>query len=775
MLDLSSLSKTAFFSFVVDRYLWTIVLTLIAVAVLTAGVHRLNVVEVSVRNHFNENDPYLVELEKFEATYAVSASVLVVVAPQNDTIFTREAFVAIENLTETLWRTPTAVRVDSLTNYLHSEGTEEGLIVEQLVNNASLLDSSRIEQVREIALTTQEIAGRFVSRDGRLAGLIVSFVIPENNRVETSKKVVDDLNARVNEQRAANPEIDYHIYGEILLNRGVRDALNEDMATLAPIAFAMMALAAILFLRSFWSVLAVFTMLLVVVGTSFGVTAWIGLNFYEESGAALFILMAIATAHSVHLIQAMRDAMREGVDRRTAITHSLQANLRPIFLTSLTTMIGFLSLNFSEMPPFRVMGNIVAIGAVFAFVLSVTLLPALLSMMPIRVSAKKKSENQFSRWLGNFVISNKIQLLWVFIVLCLLGLVGISRISFDDNNNATLLDKRFELRQAGDFISENFGGLESFEYSLSSGQDGGITEIPYLNQVSAFADWLREQPEVSHVTSIADILKRINQNLHDGAIDSYSLPTDSDLAAQYLLLYEFSLPVGRDLNNLINFERSATRLTAMVEKMPVSLQIELDKRASAWLRENAPEMGTGATGVAIVGAYSVMRNIVNMLIGTGIAMLIVSLLLIFAFKSLRFGILSLIPNFLPAIIALGIWGYVVGTVTIAASIVAAVAFAIVVDDTIHILSKYLKSRAQGKSPTDSIVPTFRFVGRPLLSTTLIFAAAFFVFGASGLSANETLGLLVGTTIVVALVADFLLFPPLLIILDKDKQTLKEAT
>ena len=350
----------------VDRYLWTIVLTLIAVAVLTAGVHRLNVVEVNVRNHFNENDPYLVELEKFEATYAVSASVLVVVAPQNDTIFTREAFVAIENLTETLWRTPTAVRVDSLTNYLHSEGTEEGLIVEQLVNNASLLDSSRIEQVREIALTTQEIAGRFVSRDGRLAGLIVSFVIPENNRVETSKKVVDDLNARVNEQRAANPEIDYHIYGEILLNRGVRDALNEDMATLAPIAFAMMALAAILFLRSFWSVLAVFTMLLVVVGTSFGVTAWIGLNFYEESGAALFILMAIATAHSVHLIQAMRDAMREGVDRRTAITHSLQANLRPIFLTSLTTMIGFLSLNFSEMPPFRVMGNIVALGAVFA-------------------------------------------------------------------------------------------------------------------------------------------------------------------------------------------------------------------------------------------------------------------------------------------------------------------------------------------------------------------------------------------------------------------------
>ncbi len=762
------MSKTEFFDLVVNRYLWTTAIALIAVVILAAGAHRLITVEVSIRNHFKESDPYLVELEKFEETYAVSDSVLVVAAPQNDTIFTREAFVAIESLTDALWRTPNSVRVDSITNYLHSEGTDEGLIVEQLVDDAMSLDETRIERIREIALSTQEISGRFVSRDGRLAGMIVSFAIPEQDRSTTRVTVVDALRDLVNEQRAANPEVDYYIYGEMLLNRAVRDALNKDMSTLAPIAFAMMALMAILFLRSVWCVLAVFAMLVVVVASSFGLAGWIGLTFYAESGAALFILMAIATAHSVHLIQGMRDGMLDGMERRPAITYSLQANLRPIFLTSLTTTIGFLSLNFSEMPPFRVMGNLVAVGSMVAFVFSVTLLPALLSMMPIRGSSKKNSERQFSRWLGNFVISNRTLLLWVFVILCVLGLIGISRINLDDTNNATLLDKSNELRQSGDFISDNFGGLESFEYSMSSGRDGGITDIGYLNQVSSFADWLREQPEVSHVTAITDILKRINQNLHGDAIDSYALPTDSDLAAQYLLLYELSLPVGRDLNNLINFERSATRLTVLVKKMQVSEQIELDKRASTWLRENAPEMGAGATGVAIVGAYSVMRNIVNMLIGTGIAMLIVSLLLIFAFKSLRFGILSLIPNFLPAIIAMGIWGYVVGTVTIAASIVAAIAFAIVVDDTIHILSKYLKSRAEGKSPTDAIVPTFRFVGRPLLSTTLIFALAFFVFGASGLSTNETLGVLVGTTIVVALIADFLLFPPLLIALDKDK-------
>ena len=771
---MTSKSRSGFFDLVVGRPLWVIAVSFLMISVLAAGAQHLITVKVSVRNHFNENDPLLVKLEQFEDIYAVSDSVLVVVAPLNETVFTREALAAIDQLTEALWRAPNSVRVDSITNYLHTEGTADGLIVEQLVDDAALLDEASIGRIREIALASQETAGRFVSRDGRVAGLIVSLEIPDQGRDQTRIEVVDALQILVDEQRAANPDMDYHIYGELLLNRAVRDALNDDMSTLAPIAFAMMSLAAILLLRSVWSVLGVFAILIAVVASSFGFAGWLGIRFYAESGAALFILMAIATAHSVHLIQGMTDAMHGGMRRIAAIIYSLQTNVRPIFLTSITTMIGFLSLNFSEMPPFRVMGNMVAFGVICAFVCSVTFLPALLAIMPIRVSAKRKNGLQFSKWLGHFVISNRTMLLWAFVILSLVGTIGVSRINLDDNNSAKLLDQGYELRRSGDFISENFGGLDYFEYSLSSGREGGITDIGYLNQVNSFTNWLREQPEVSHVTSIADVMKRINQNLHSDAIGSYTLPTISDLAAQYLLLYELSLPVGRDLNNLVNFERSATRMTVVIEELSVQQQIELDERASAWLQENAPEMGTGATGVTIVGAYSVMRNIVNMLLGTFIAMSIVSLLLIFAFKSLRFGFLSLIPNFFPAIISMGIWGYAVGTVTIAASIVTAIAFAIVVDDTIHILSKYLKSRAEGKSPSDAIVPTFRLVGRPLLSTTLIFALAFFVFGASGLSTNETLGLLVGMTVTIALVADFLLFPPLLLALDRSKGIRTEA-
>ncbi len=772
MLLVAKGAKSRFFSLVVSRCVWTVVAAVAVIAALAAGMQHLIVVDVGIRNHFNKDDPQLVKLEQFEEAYAVSDSVLVVVAPSGDTIFTREALLAVEKLTHALWWTPYATRVTSITNHSHTEGNESGLVVESLVNDATALDEIEIDRVQTIALSSQEIAGRLVSRDGRLAGLVISLALPEEDREKKKLEVVNALYGLVNEQRSANPDIEYHIYGELLLDQTIRKALDEDMSVLAPMAFLTMMLVAIAVLRSVWGVLGILTMLIAVMTSGFGFGGWVGLTFFAESAAALFVLMAIAVAHSVHLIQGMMKGMHSGMERQAAIIHALEINGRPIFLTSVTTAIGFLSLNFSEMPPFQVMGNIVAVGSMCAFVYSVTFLPALLAVMPMQAPIKRKDGVEFFDRLGNFVVSKSTVLLGGFALLSLVSAIGVSRIELNDNN-LKLLDESYELRRSADFINRNFSGLDTLEYSLSSGREGGITDVDYLRQVDSFSRWLREQPEVSHVTSIVDILKRLNQNLHGGADDSYAVPKNSDLVAQYLVLYEFSLPVGLDLNNLIKFDRSASRMTVVIEFMSVREQIELDDRALAWLQKNAPEIQSGATGVTMVSAYSVMRNIVKMLIGTIIAMSIVSLILIFVFRSVRLGLLSLVPNFLPAIIAMGVWGYAVGTVSIAASIVTAIAFGIIVDDTIHLLSSYLRMRDGGKAPAEAITPTFKQVGKPLLVTTLIFALGFLVFGASGLSTNQTLGVLVGLTIVIALVADFLLFPALLVVLDRRRSRSKE--
>ena len=758
-------------SLVMGRRWLTIMASLLVMLALAAGARYIVEVDVDVRNHFGSDDPHIVALEQLEDTYSLSDAALVAVAPQEGTVFTREVLVAIEELTEQLWRTPYVTRVDSIANYSHSEGFEDELIVDPLVDDAGSLGDDDIERIRAIALGTEEVAGRFVSRDGRVAGLVVSVALPEDRQLG-KLEVTDFLYGAAAAAREQHSSIDYHLTGELVLNRAMRDAIDDEMSVLAPIALGTMLLVAILLLRSIWGTVAIVVMLVAVVLSALGFTGWTGMKLFGESGAALFVLMAVTVAHSVHVIEGMVAGLRRGMDRKQAAIHSMQVNVWPVFLTSLTTAIGFLSLNFADMPPFRVMGNMVAFGALCAFVYSVTLLPAFLSVVPMRSPPVRAGRSDFFDRLGRFVVSHRVTLLWSFGALTVVLIVGISRIELKENW-LELLDDSYEFRRSTDFISENFTGVESYEYSLDSGREGGITDIGYLRQVDAFAQWYRAQPEVAHVFAITDIMKRLNKNLHGDDPDFHVLPSGSDLAAQYLLLYEFSLPVGRDLNNLIDVERSATRVTVVLRSLSTKEKIALDDRAQAWFRQNAPDLETGATGVAVVGASSIQRNIEGMLLGTTVAMAIVSLLLLFVFRSVRLGLISLIPNFIPAAMAMGLWGYAVGEVGVAASVVTAIAFGIIVDDTIHFMTKYVGARKNGLLPSESVQSAFRSVGKALLVTTVVFGLGFMVFGASGMTTNQALGLLVGMTVIIALLADFLFLPPLLMALDGTRETNQE--
>ncbi|MXX23094.1 MAG: MMPL family transporter [Rhodospirillales bacterium] len=762
------MNLASFIALLMKRRWLTILLSLLVMLALASGTQNIAVVDVDVRNHFSNDDPHIVALDQLEDTYSLSDGALVAVAPQSGTIFTRETLVAIEEMTNRLWRTPYVTRVDSLANYSHSEGLEDELIVEPLIDDAASLSDDDIERIASIALGTEEVAGRFVSRDGRVAGLVVSVSLPEDRQLGRME-VTDFLYGAAASAREAHPNIDYHLTGEIVLNRAMKDAIDEDMGILTPVAFGTMLLVAVFLLRSLWGTVAIVVMLVAVFLSALGFTGWTGMKLYGESGAALFVLMAVTVAHSVHIIEGMAAAMRQGAERKPAASHSLQVNMWPVFLTSLTTAIGFLSLNFADMPPFRVMGNIVAFGAMAAFFFSVTLLPAFLSVVPMRARSVRAGRADFFDRLGRFVVSYRTTLLWTVGIVMVVLVAGISRIELKENW-LELLDESYEFRQSTDFVSENFTGVETYEYSLDSSREGGITDVEYLSQVEAFAEWSRAQPEVAHVFALSDIMKRLNKNLHGDDPDFYVLPSESELAAQYLLLYEFSLPVGRDLNNLINVERSATRVTVVLKSLATREKIDLDNRIQAWFQQNAPELATQATGVAVVGAHSIQRNIEGMLLGTIVAMAIVSLLLLLIFKSVRLGLISLIPNFLPAAMAMGLWGYVVGEVGNAAAVVTAIAFGIIVDDTIHFMTKYVRARKSGLLPSESVQSAFLTVGKALVATTAIFALGFMVFGASGMSTNQALGLLVGITVIIALLADFLFLPPLLMVLDGAKET-----
>ncbi|MDE0705498.1 MAG: MMPL family transporter, partial [Rhodospirillaceae bacterium] len=596
---------------------------------LTAGARFIGVTN-DYRSLFDADNPQLAAFTAFENIYGATNTALIAVAPGTGTVFTRKTLGALEALTEAAWETPYSTRADSLANYNHTWAEEDDLIVEPLVDGAGTLSDEDIRRIEKIALAEPELVGRLVSRDGKVAGLAISFALPDNPDAAVVE-ITDYLEALLERQRAAHPDIAYHLTGDVPLNRAFADATRDDMETLAPIVFLIIVLAAALLLRSALGTVAIVAVLGFVINSTVGFAGWLGTVFNPANSGVPIIVMTVAVAHSVHIVSSTLAAMGRGLDRNAAIADAIRVNAWPVFLTSLTTAIGFLSLNASDSPPFRVLGNLVAFGVLCAYVYSLTFLPALLSILPLRARAPRAGKPAFFDRFGSFVVARRKILLVGSALVAVVLVTGISRIELTDNWTR-YLSERYQFRQDTDFVIRNLTGMETLEYSLNSGREGGITDPAYLRRVEAFADWFRAQPEVFHVQAFSDIMKRLNKNMHGDDPASYRLPDNPELAAQFLLLYELSLPGGMDLNDRIDVGKTATRMTVVMRSLTSQGQRELDARAQTWIRANAPGLATEASGVSIVFAHLSQRNIQSMLTGTIIAMALISLILIFVFR-----------------------------------------------------------------------------------------------------------------------------------------------
>ena len=765
MVESSTPSRLDRYVVAIVRHRWLVVaLATVLMLAVTAGARFITVTS-DYLVLFRDDNPQLLAFQALENTYSATDRALIAVAPREGSVFTREALGAIVELTDAAWEAPYSSRVDSLTNYSHSEALgEDDLVVAPLVEDASVLSDADLARVQTIAMDAIEIVGRLVSRDGSTAGVVINFILPEN-RDEAVTEVTEHLETLLGHARARHPGIDYYMTGDIALNHAFAEATADDLQTLTPIVFLIIVVLTSLFLRSILGTAAIVAVLMFAVNTTMGFAGWLGVVFSPTSSGVPIIVTVIAVADSIHVVTAVLLAMRRGLDRNAAIAESLRINTYPIFLTSVTTAIGFLSLNSADSPPFHDLGNYVAFGVLCAFVYTMTLLPALLTLLPLRARRSQPGQTAYFDRFADFVVARRTVLLWSVAAAVVVLATGVPRIELSDNLTQ-YFDERYEFRRDSDYVAENLTSLDRLEYSLDAGRESGIADPEYLRTVDALAEWFREQPDVTYVQSFPDIMKRLNKNMHGDDPAFHRLPDDGDLAAQYLLLYELSLPFGADLNDRIDVAKSATRLVVSTSRSWSRELRELDERAQVWIRANAPGFAAEASGLSIMSAHVSQRSIDSMLGGTIFAMVLISFILIFIFRSIRIGLLSLAPNFIPAIMSFGLWGYLVGHVGIAASVVVAIVFGIIVDDTIHFLSEYLKARREGLSAEEAVRSSFHVVGQALLTTTVVLAAGFMTFATSGFEVSWSLGLLVTMTILLALAADFLLLPTLLIAVDR---------
>ncbi|MEM6455820.1 MAG: MMPL family transporter, partial [Acidobacteriota bacterium] len=708
------------------RVRWLVIAaTLIGVFGLAAGAPRLGFND-EYRVFFGADNPQVLAFDALEAVYTKNDNILFVVEPASGDVFRADTLTAIEALTTASWQIPFARRVDSVTNFQHTRAEGDELIVEDLIENATLLTEAEQADKRRIALDEPLLNGRALSPTADVTGVNVTLQMPGES-VDETERAVAAARALAAQIERDHPGHTIYITGFAMLNNAFTEASMKDMSTLVPLMYGIILVFLLVLFRSVSATLAALAVIALSTMAAMGAAGWMRLELTPPSSIAPTLILTLAVADSVHFLKGFLGRLAAGDGKHAAIVESLRVNLWPIFLTSASTALGFLSMNFSDSPPFHDLGNMTAFGVMMAFVLSVGFLPALMSLLPVRAPRRVRATGEGWDRFGRWVLARRGPVLVVTSLIAIVLTLSVPRNELNDEF-VEYFGESIAFRTDTDFAIDRLTGIYQVDYSLGAGESGGISEPAYLDTLDRFATYWRAQPNVLHVRTLADTLRRVNRSMHGDDDAWYRLPESRELAAQYLLLYELSLPYGLDLNDEINVDKSATRFTVTFSDLSANELIAAVAQGEAWLRDNAPAaMFSHGAGPALMFSHLAQRNIEGMLLGTFLALVLISAILMAALRSWRYGLLSLIPNLAPAGMAFGIWALTVGQINIALSMVVAMTLGIVVDDTVHFLSKYQRGRVEHGYDADGAVRyAFRAVGGALWTTSLVLVAGFLV-------------------------------------------------
>jgi len=752
----------------VIKYRWLVIIAAVmSVVAVGSGARYLDFAN-NYRVFFSDENPELVAFETFQGTYTKNDNILFVIQPADGQVFSTRVTEAVRRVTEEAWQIPYSIRVDSISNFQHTWAEDDDLTVEDLIQNGDAPSDERLAEIRAIALAEPLLKDNLIAADAETTGVNVVLQYPEKSLNEVPTAVAKARSIAEN-IRADYPELKVALTGISMLNNSFAEAGIKDLGTLVPLMYLVLLVVMLVTLRTYSGTAATLLVIMFSTVAAMGVGGFMGIELTPISIIAPTIILTLAIADSVHILISMRDAMRQGLETRAAIIEAMRINFMAISITSITTIVGFLSLNFSDSPPFWHLGNITASGIAAAWLYSVTLLPALMSVLPMKVKVAETSSGAVGSGgvmerIADFVIARYRGLLLTTAAAAAALTVMVPTIDLNDDWTK-YFDQRVEFRRDTDFALENLGGLYPIEFSMTAESANGINEPEFLTHLEAFTVWLREQPEVTHVYSLSDIMKRLNKNMHGDDPAFYTLPDDRELAAQYLLLYELSLPYGLDLNDRVNIDKSATRVTATLGDVSTVETRAFMERADAWQRENTPEyMWSQPTGATVMFSYIAKRNVESMLRGNAIAVVLITIIMMLALRSIRLGALSLVPNAIPILMTFGVWALLVGIVGMAAATVTATSLGIIVDNTVHLLTKYLRGiREKGLSVPDAIRYAFRTVGMAVAANAVILTLGFSVLALSTFKINAEMGLLTALAVIIALIVDFLFLPALLML------------
>jgi predicted RND superfamily exporter protein len=747
-------------NFLLSRRNLLAVLSIVLGAAVVFGVKHTRI-DSSYDTILTEDDPYRLQVEQVREDFPPSTSVLFTFLSEDGDVFNFPALNAMQALTDRYIEVQSAVAVGSLLNRRLDAVDADKYDRDYLIPELETVREEDLAQIRNIAINDEDLIKSMLSKEGDMALAVVKFrtnTQEQDERLSIARSVV----ALRDSLREQHPDVTIYIIGQVLFELDSRNAQVKDARNLAPLVVATILLLLWFCLRSLPLALCITA---VSVGSLFltvGSVGWAGFAFNQISTMGPLVVGTIAMADGIHIVSVYIQSLHSGLNKDEAMRESLRVNIQPISLATVTTAIGFLSLNYCSSPGIYGFGNVVALGVIWAFIISLTLLPALVLLLPTKKLPQPLGVRGFIVAVTALVSKHGNALFWGSLVLIVatLALLPLNKVDF---NRFSFIDTDSDFHLAYTALSQKIGNDQSLVYSLESGDYYGITEAAFLNEVEGFTDWLEVQPEASFVRSYIDLLKTMNAAEHNDDKAFETVPNDNLQIIDYLVSYQLIQEIEPHMEPLFNPDYSAVRLEIGTSGLSNGELLLFNDKIESWIEDNIDAKYTVMHGDYSILFARLQHSIsVQLLQGFTLSFILITLTLIVGLRSLRYGLLSIGPNLFPATIVFGFWGVFVGELSPYILMLFSISIGLVVDDSVHVLSKYIVARRAGDTPEGAVRYCLDKAGSAITITTLSLALGTLVLVFSNTFYYQNVALLLTPIIIVALLLDLLFLPPMLV-------------
>ncbi|WP_457748198.1 efflux RND transporter permease subunit [Sulfurimonas sp.] len=754
------------------KFRWAIVILipLITFAMATSLKHLE--FEGSYRIWFGEDSKVLKEYDRFREIFGNDDSVIIAFS-SNDGIFTKEALTSIDRITQKLWQTHYIARVDSLTNYQYVHSDEEypdEVLVEDFIENPQSYTPAELKKKRDIALHEDIIVGRLISKDAKTTMIVGRMTPKAGDDPQVSFKLRDAV-LKIIEPEAKKNGYKFHLSGGPIINTSFIEIAQHDGGIFTP---AVIIIAMILLYIIFRKFSAMFLSISVVIFTFLivlSIQVMFGFKLNNFTANVPVFVVAIGIADAMHILWIYIMARKKGMQNLEAIHYSIHKNFLAIFLTSVTTAVGFASLGISAVVPIKTLGIATASAALLAFVLTILFVPAALAILNPKIkhdeNVKEADSHPLALWYTHFLLRNaKVLLFGSVVVFSVLG-VGIFK-AHVDSNVVKYFKEDVPFRQGIEYLQKNITGPMSYEIVVDSKANDGIKNPEFLKTVEKFyIDFSEKFSDVRHINSLLDVIKKFNYVMNG----SKSVPENQELVAQYLLLYSLSLPQGMEINDQMDIDERLLRITSSMNLVNTSKDLEMIEWIKNWWKQTP--YSVEVNGQTIMFAY-MQHDVTNTLLQSiSLAVVLISLIMLLIFKKLKMLPLFIVPNILPIALVVGVMGYLDIDIDMGVAIAGAIIIGVAVDDTIHFMVKYIEARKRGESLEDALKYVMSYAGGAIIFTTIVLSLAFLVFMFSEFNPNYHFGIVTASALVIAVIVDLVALPSFLVLVDNSKRSLLE--